>query len=174
MHTGEMTLTVHARAGLAGAIIGLVWLVAIPNHAAAVGPPHVIEMLNTHQGQMMAFSQPLMRVKVGATVVWKATDKTHSVRFVARAVPQGIKPLRGVFNEDAQYTFETPGVYVYKCPAHYGMGMIGLVIVGEDLHNLEAVKAIKLLPAAQKRLDILLASLSGKRPTATASDAPPR
>ena len=47
-------------------------------------------------------------------------------------------------------------IYVYKCVGHYGMGMIGVVIVGNDTHNLEQVAKLPLLPAPKKQLRTLL------------------
>ncbi len=39
-------------------------------------------------------------------------------------------------------TLSKPGVYMYQCAPHVGMGMIGAIVVGEPA-NLEAVKGIK-------------------------------
>ena len=40
-------------------------------------------------------------------------------------------------------TFKKKGVYLYQCTPHKAMGMIGLVIVGNDKSNLEDIKALK-------------------------------
>ena len=93
-------------------------------------------------------------------MTFKATDLTHSVAFVDGGVPAGVSPLKGVFNTDTSYTFEKPGIYVYKCPAHYGMGMIGAVVVDKNHDNLAAVKSLELMPAAQKRLNQILSQLT--------------
>ena len=37
--------------------------------------------------------------------------------------------------------FETPGIYLYVCSPHSIMGMIGLVIVGDDISNKDAILA---------------------------------
>ena len=123
--------------------------------------PKVIEMLNRQNDEMMVFSIPLLQVKSGETVTFKATDLTHSVAFVDGGVPAGVSPLKGVFNTDTSYTFEKPGIYVYKCPAHYGMGMIGAVVVDKNHDNLAAVKSLELMPAAQKRLNQILSHHQG-------------
>ena len=36
-----------------------------------------------------------------------------------------------------------PGIYAYNCTPHYGLGMIGFVVVGDDTSNLEAIEKIK-------------------------------
>ena len=121
--------------------------------------PKVVEMLNSHDGRTMAFSKPLLHVKVAEQVHFKATDPTHSVSFIQGGVPAGVKPLKGVFNQDTHYTFEKPGIYAYKCPAHYGMGMVAIIVVGKDLHNLAQVQSLPLMPAARKRLSAILKQL---------------
>ena len=123
-----------------------------------------VEMLNEKDGTMMAFSTPLVMIEAGDTVTWKATHKTHSVAFVNGGTPDGVAPLTATFNQDAQYTFQTPGMYLYKCPAHYGMGMIGLVVVGQKPTNVEAIKQLSLMPAAKKRLTALLAQYATGNP----------
>jgi len=40
--------------------------------------------------------------------------------------------------------FELPGLYLYQCTPHGNMGMLGLVVVGNDFHNLQNLNEIKL------------------------------
>ena len=42
-----------------------------------------------------------------------------------------IKVLRG------SNTFSVPGIYTYKCTPHVAAGMVGVVVVGNDLSNME-------------------------------------
>ena len=48
---------------------------------------------------------------------------------------------------DAFYSviFTVPGVYLYQCTPHGNMGMLGLIVVDNDFHNLEIIKST-LLP----------------------------
>ena len=39
--------------------------------------------------------------------------------------------------------FELPGVYLYQCTPHGNMGMLGLVVVENDFHNLQNLNEIK-------------------------------
>ena len=55
-------------------------------------------------------------------------------------LPDGGKAFVGKVNEEMAITFDQPGVYGYKCKPHYGMGMVGLVVVGEPA-NAEQAKA---------------------------------
>ena len=52
--------------------------------------------------------------------------------------------------------FKTPGVYLYGCTPHLNMGMLGLIIVGDDLHNLEKIRDVKLSRIAKSVLDDLI------------------
>ena len=47
----------------------------------------------------------------------------------------GIKPVR------SSVKFDKPGVYGVKCPPHYGMGMVAMVVVGMPT-NQDAAKAV--------------------------------
>ncbi len=47
----------------------------------------------------------------------------------------------GKMNEEVTVTFGQPGIYGIKCKPHYGMGMVGLIIVG-DAANADSAKAV--------------------------------
>jgi len=102
-----------------------------------------IEMLNKQGNESMVFSKKIVRVSVGDTVFWKATDPGHNVEFIKGGVPEGVDKFKTKFNKDAEYTFEIPGIYAYWCTPHKSMGMIGFVVVGDDKSNLDAIKKIK-------------------------------
>ena len=114
-------------------------LFALPAAAADV----TVEMLTkAPEGkQRNIFAPDLVRIEVGDTVTWVATDKGHNVEFFRGGVPEGVESFRSRLSKDVSYTFTVPGVYAYKCTPHLGLGMIGIVVVGGDLSNLEAVKA---------------------------------
>ena len=52
--------------------------------------------------------------------------------------------------------FKMPGIYLYGCSPHLNMGMLGLVIVGNDLHNLEKLHDVKLSRIAKSILANLI------------------
>lgn len=119
-----------------------------------------VEMLNkAPNGDTMAFSPVLTRVAVGDTVTFKPTDKGHDAMAIADLIPTGAEPFKGKMGEEITVTFTVPGVYVIKCSPHFAMGMIAVVVVGDDLGNLDAVKAAKLPKPARARLDAALAGL---------------
>ena len=57
------------------------------------------------------------------------------------------------------FTFEVPGVYLYQCTPHKGLGMIALVVVGGDTSNKDAVAGAKTLGKSKKILPDLINQL---------------
>ena len=118
-----------------------------------------IEMLNKLGKESMVFSKKIVRVDIGDTVYWKATDKGHNVEFIKGGVPEGVEKFKTKFNKDTQYTFKIPGIYAYWCTPHKSMGMIGFVVVGNDKSNLEDIKKIKFYSRSKKIAPELINSL---------------
>ena len=118
-----------------------------------------IEMLNKQGNESMVFSKKIVRISVGDTVFWKATDPGHNVEFIKGGVPEGVDKFKTKFNKDAEYTFEIPGIYAYWCTPHKSMGMIGFVVVGDDKSNLDAIKKIKFFSKSKKLAPELINSL---------------
>ena len=111
----------------------------------AVAADTTIEMLNKLDNEYMVFSKKIVYIDSGDTVFWKATDKGHNVEFVKRAVPTGVEAFKSKLNQDTKYKFSIPGIYAYWCTPHKTMGMIGFVIVGNDLTNFNEVAKAKFL-----------------------------
>ena len=102
-----------------------------------------VEMLNKLNKEFMVYSKKVVKIKVGETVFWKATNPTHNVEFIKGGFPAGVEKFKSKMSKDTQYKFDVPGIYAYWCTPHKGMGMIGFVIVGDDKSNLEAIKSIR-------------------------------
>jgi len=116
-----------------------------------------IEMLNKLDKRNMVFSKEIVRIKLGDTVSWKATDKGHNVEFIMKGgVPEGIEKFKSKVGKDAEYTFSIPGIYAYWCSPHKTMGMIGFVIVDNDFSNIDSIKKIKYLGKSKKIASILI------------------
>lgn len=117
-----------------------------------------VEMLNAdpETRQTMVFKPSIVSIEPGETVTWTPTSMGHNVEFIADAIPDGVDAFRSTFNKEVSYTFDQPGIYVYKCTPHYAAGMIGIVKVG-DVEADTALADVKLAPLAQKRLTKILA-----------------
>ena len=121
-----------------------------------------VEMLNKLEKRSMVFSQEIVRINSGDTVFWKATDKGHNVEFISKnGVPEGVEKFKSKISKDTEFTFTIPGIYAYWCVPHKTMGMIGFVIVGDDLSNLDSVKKVKFLGKSKKIAAAIIAEIEG-------------
>ena len=119
-----------------------------------------VEMLNKLEKENMVFSIKIAKVDIGDTVFWKATDKGHNVEFIKKGgVPEGVEKFKSKVGRDTEYTFLIPGIYAYWCTPHKSMGMIGFVIVDNDLSNLDSIKGIKYVGKSKKIVKELIAQL---------------
>ena len=94
----------------------------------------VVHMLNVGPtGSRFRYEPMLSEIEVGGKILWKATTKGHNVEFMVS--PNNIK-FKSKMHKSAGFTFTTPGIYTYKCTPHVSAGMIGVVVVGNDLSNI--------------------------------------
>ena len=128
----------------------------------AVAEDVTVEMLNKLDKRNMVFSLEIVRINSGDTVFWKAADKGHNVEFISkRGVPEGVEKFKSKVGKDTEFNFTIPGIYAYWCTPHKTMGMIGFVIVDDDLSNLDSIKKVKFLGKSKKIAAALIAELEG-------------
>jgi len=140
-----------------------VFLLGLLFSHSALAEDTTIEMLNKSEGRSMVFSEEIVRIDVGDTIFWQATDKGHNVEFIKKnGVPDGVDKFKSKVSKDTEYTFSVPGIYAYWCTPHKSMGMIGFVIVGEDLSNLESIKKVKFVGKSKKIAQPLIAEIEGQ------------
>lgn len=150
----SMTMRNTMRNTLCG--VAAVLLLAAP----AAAEEFKIEMLNKGKAGLMVFEPQALRIAPGDTVTFVPTDKTHNAETVKELVPDGAETFKGKINEQVTATFTAPGAYVIKCLPHMPMGMVALIVVGEDAPaNIDAVKAAKLPKKSRERLDAAIAEL---------------
>ena len=139
---------------IVGALIGLV--MAAPMFIMAAKADDItVEMLNKLGKEKMVYSENISRVDVGDTITWVPTSKGHNVHFIAG--PDGWDiPKKSKNNEEVAITFDIPGVYLYQCTPHATMGMIALVVVGDDTSNIDAIKKMKIRGKSKKKFKKLL------------------
>ena len=118
-----------------------------------------LDMLNKRaDGQKMVYSQDIVKVNVGDTVTWLPKSKGHNVHFIA--VPDGIKKVKkSKLNKEYSYKFSKPGIYLYQCTPHKSMGMIGLVVVGDNIDNKSLIAKTKVFGKSKKKLKKMLKEL---------------
>lgn len=141
------------KSGLGIAIAAM--LVAAPAAAA----DFEVHMLNKGKDGAMVFEPTSLKVAPGDTVTFIPTDKGHNVETIKDMLPEGVEPFKSKINETYTVTFEVPGVYGVKCTPHFAMGMVGLVFVGDENANLDAVKEVKVPKKVGERFDEIYAAL---------------
>ena len=125
---------------------------------AANSADMTIEMLNKRDKEKMVYSEDVVRIEVGDTITWVPTSKGHNVHFIAG--PEGWElPKKSKNNKEVAITFDTPGVYLYQCTPHAGMGMIALVVVGDDTSNADAIAKTRVAGKSKRKLKKLLGDL---------------
>jgi pseudoazurin len=144
----KSVMTAVAATILAGATFGV-----LPATAAE----HQVQMLNKGADGPMAFEPSFLKIAPGDTVRFVAKDKGHNVLSVEGMSPEGAAPFQGKMNEDVTVTFDQPGVYGFECKPHYGMGMVGLIVVGDPV-NLAEAEAVPHKGKAKKRFEQLFAT----------------
>ena len=119
-----------------------------------------VEMLDKLDKRKMVFNQEIVRIDPGDTVFWKATDRGHNVEFISKnGVPDGVEKFKSKVGKDTEFTFTIPGIYAYWCVPHKTLGMIGFVIVGNDLSNLDSIKKVKFIGKSKKIAKGLIAEI---------------
>ena len=137
---------------LTTALIGLI-------STTAMAEDITVEMLNKRDdGAKMVYSEDISRIDVGDTITWVPTSKGHNVEIVA--APEGFDiPKKSKNNKEVAITFDTPGVYLYQCTPHKSMGMIALIVVGEDTSNKDDIAKAKAVGKSKKKLKQLLGDI---------------
>jgi pseudoazurin len=137
----------------------LTTFVAVTAFSSANAADTTIEMLNKRDdGAKMVYSEDITRIDVGDTITWVPTSKGHNVEFVAG--PDGFTiPKKSKNSKKVSITFDDPGIYYYWCTPHKGMGMIALVVVGDNKSNIEDIAGANALGKSKKKLAALLSEL---------------
>lgn len=127
--------------------------------APAAAKEHQVKMLNKGaDGSLMVFEPAFIKIAPGDTVKFLATQKGHNAESVAGMAPAGGTVFKGKINEEIVVRFNKTGLYGYKCLPHTGMGMVGLVQVGNAANKGQVTAAAQKLPGlGKKRMNELLA-----------------
>jgi len=102
-----------------------------------------------------SYSIEIARIRVGETIEWLPKNNGHNVEFLV-GPKMDLLPKKSNIDEVHSVVFKIPGVYLYRCTPHGNMGMLGLIIVGNDFHNIEKVKEIELSRVASSVLKRLI------------------
>ncbi len=145
-----MRIMAKSIVGAAAVILAL----ALPAAAA----DFEVHMLNKGVEGAMVFEPAFVKVAPGDTITFIPTDKGHNVETIKGMIPEGAEAFKSKINENFKVTFDKAGAYGVKCTPHVGMGMVGVVVVGDAPANLDAVKTGKLPKKARERMDAAIAA----------------
>ena len=111
-------------------------------------------------GTTMGFSPSFLQIEPGDTVTFIPVDKGHNAETILDMIPEAAATWKGKTDEQFTVTLTEPGLYGFKCQPHFSMGMVGLIQVGNDKHNLTDVMNVRLPGKAQARMMELFAKTS--------------
>ena len=98
-----------------------------------------VKMLNQGQDGVMVFEPSFLKINIGDTVTFKATDAAHNSASIPGMIPNGATSWSGELSRDISVTFDVPGIYGYQCTPHAMMAMVGVIQVDNNKENLDAV-----------------------------------
>ena len=101
-----------------------------------------------------SYSIEVSHIDIGDRIDWLPKSEGHNVEFLAGPNMDELPP-NSQMNQFHSVVFRVPGIYLYGCTPHLNMGMLGLIIVGNDIHNLDQIKKIELSHVATSVLERL-------------------
>jgi len=118
---------------------------------------HTVEMLNQGpDGGRYVYSPEFLQVEPGDTIKFVNGDPGHNAATIEGAVPAGGETFTGKINEEIEVTLTEEGLYGYKCTPHYTLGMVGLILVGDEARNLDALAEHRFPGRAGRRMESLI------------------
>lgn len=135
---------------------------AVVTVTPSLAAEHKVLMLNYGKDGGMVFEPSYVKAEPGDTVTFVPQNSSHYVQ--SYVVPEEVSPWKSKLDEPYTVTVDKEGVYLYYCPPHLMMAMIGVIQVGKPV-NLDAVrqKAEKLRPKLvmkSERLDAVLSQVA--------------
>ena len=106
--------------------------------ATVMAKQAMAEVIQIEFTQFDTFSIEVANIGVGDTVEWLPKNKGHNVEFLAGPDMADLPPKSNM-NDFHSVRFEKKGVYLYGCTPHLNMGMLGLIVVGNDLYNIDEI-----------------------------------
>jgi len=90
-----------------------------------------VQMLNRGEAGNMIFEPAFLRIALGDTVTFLASDRGHNAESIPEMMPEGATEFAGKINEEIVVTYDVEGLYGIRCKPHYAMGMVVTIAVGD-------------------------------------------
>lgn len=117
-----------------------------------------VHMLNKGAEGAMVFEPAYIKANPGDTITFIPVDKGHNVESIKDMIPAAAEKFKSKINENYVLSVSEPGAYFVKCTPHYAMGMVALIVVGDNPANLDEIVAAKKPKPVQARLEKAIAS----------------
>lgn len=116
-----------------------------------------VEMLNENAaGDRMVFSQELIRAEIGDVIRFVPTDRSHNAQSAKGALPEGQEGFKGRMNKEVEYVVTQAGLTAVVCQPHQTMGMVALIVVGNDLSNAQDIMDARLRGKGKDKIEALI------------------
>jgi pseudoazurin len=129
----------------------------VGSSVAAFSETIEIQMLNENNaGEKMVFSQELIRAEVGDVIRFVPTDRSHNAQSVKGALPEGQEAFKGKMNQEIEYLVTETGLTAVVCQPHQTMGMVALIVVGDDVSNADDILDARLRGKGKDKIEALI------------------
>jgi pseudoazurin len=129
----------------------------VGSSVAAFAETIEIQMLNENEaGDKMVFSQELIRAEVGDVIRFVPTDRSHNAQSVKGALPEGQEAFKGRMNQEIEYAVTETGLTAVVCQPHQTMGMVALIVVGNDVSNADEILDARLRGKGKDKIKALI------------------
>ena len=106
----------------------------------------------------------MVRAEVGDVIRFLPTDRSHNAQSVKGALPDGQKSFRGKQNKAVEYLVTETGLTAVICAPHQTMGMVALIVVGNDLSNAQQVLDARLRGKGKDKIKALIEQAQATQP----------
>jgi len=129
----------------------------VGSSVAAFAETIEIQMLNENEaGEKMVFSQELIRAEVGDVIRFVPTDRSHNAQSAKGALPEGQEAFKGRMNQEIEYVVTETGLTAVVCQPHQTMGMVALIVVGNDVSNADEILDARLRGKGKDKIKALI------------------
>ena len=133
----------------------LVAVLTVVAWSATWAEEHVVNLVTEGANGRFRFEPPVLFANVGDMVRYVPDDPMHAVKSIPGMIPEGAGSWRGRMGEEVVVRVDRPGVYGVKCRSGYEIGMVGLLVVGDDPPNWDAARDVRHPPMASAAFDQL-------------------
>ena len=127
----------------------------------------VIDLSAMTPEEVYRFEPDYLWIEPGDTISFLNSTGNHTVTAIEGMWPAGAELVNIEHQPEARVTFDTPGIYGFRCKVHGRHGMYALVVVGTPDTNIDQVEYTNLGALGQRVFDRLFAKMQDDRAART-------